>query len=108
MDKSNQRMNAGPKFQLPTDRAPNPEEVALYIKNNPELQKPLWFPNHQKQFAAFTWLSCAGIPHLSFALPRKLFVSLAVPVRLCLLASIHHARGPIDLKACFNSPFRVD
>lgn len=59
MDNAKKPNGAEPKFEMPTDRAPNAEEVARYIKAHPELEKPLWFPNHQKQFIAFTWLTCA-------------------------------------------------
>ena len=54
-----------PTFQMPTDRAPTPEEVTRYIKEHPELQKPLIFPNHQGKFIAFSWLACAGKNSLS-------------------------------------------
>lgn len=47
-------------FQMPTDRAPTPEEVARYIKEHPELERPLIFPNHQRKFIAFSWLACTG------------------------------------------------
>ena len=58
-------MAEGPKpekstFQMPIDRAPTPEEVARFIKEHPELERPLVFPNHQGKFIAFTWLACAG------------------------------------------------
>ena len=61
-----QAKEAGQKFELPTDRLPDAEEVARYIKDRPELERPLIFPNHQKQFIAFTWLSCAGLVELVF------------------------------------------
>ena len=49
----------GARLEVPTDRPPNPDEVARYIKTHPELERPLWFPNHQGKFIAFTWLTCA-------------------------------------------------
>ncbi|XP_065070905.1 uncharacterized protein LOC135695667 [Rhopilema esculentum] len=47
------------RLEMSTERPPNPDEVARYIKTHPELERPLWFPNHQGKFIAFTWLTCA-------------------------------------------------
>jgi len=60
MSESKQQKSSKPNFELPTHRAPNPEEVERYIKERPELSRPFILPNHQKHLVAVTWLSCAA------------------------------------------------
>ena len=72
MSESKQQKSSKPNFELPTHRAPNPEEVERYIKERPELSRPFILPNHQKHLVAVTWLSCAGSVIADFQIAFKL------------------------------------